>query len=267
MDKNPNLSPDETNTTDISPQSSCPVCGHDEFSEYYDETILCHKCGYHEGISKKEFLCPDCGSLNLFMDNNHITCSSCGCEVILDCSAIEQPSPIFNRYKLIDVKQAEILPGIKSLNLAFSEYTKLEKVILPEGIQKIGLDAFNGCINLQEINLPESIQIIEAGAFTGSSVRKIKLPENITQIYDFTFNCCFSLEHILIPETVESIGPAAFQYCTSLREITIPASVKIIQNSAFYGCTALEQVRILNPECNIDPSAFKNCPKVNIEWK
>ena len=75
----------------------------------------------------------------------------------------------------------------------------LESVILPEGLIKIGGDAFNACINLKSITLPNTLQTIG--------------------YYSFRF--CQKLELDSIPASVTSIEPRSFQGCIAIREITI----------------------------------------------
>lgn len=48
---------------------------------------------------------------------------------------------------------------------AFENHTKLEKIILPSGLEKIGWFAFRGCIALREVEIPNSVSKIEYGAF------------------------------------------------------------------------------------------------------
>ena len=44
--------------------------------------------------------------------------------------------------------------------------TSLKRVILPEGLKKIGFQAFSECSALEEINFPESLQDIGSNSFT-----------------------------------------------------------------------------------------------------
>ena len=59
---------------------------------------------------------------------------------------------------------------------AFLGHRGLSKVVLPNGVKRIGRQAFFNCKNLEEITLPSSVESIEDGAFNGcSALRKLDL--------------------------------------------------------------------------------------------
>lgn len=56
---------------------------------------------------------------------------------------------------------------------AFLGHRGLRKVVLPQGVKRIGRQAFFNCKNLEEIALPSSVTIVEDGAFNGcTALRK-----------------------------------------------------------------------------------------------
>ncbi|MBE6562327.1 MAG: hypothetical protein E7660_01175 [Ruminococcaceae bacterium] len=75
----------------------------------------------------------------------------------------------------------------------------LTKVVLPEGLRRIGTMAFVNCYGLKDINLPEGLEVIGESAFAN----------------------CYSLEKLHIPSTLKEIGQGAFVGCTSIKEITV----------------------------------------------
>lgn len=87
-----------------------------------------------------------------------------------------------------------------------------EHVIVPEGVVRIGPDAFADCTTLRSIVLPDGLRFISKHAF-----------EN-----------CHSLTSINIPDSVEEIETAAFFKCNSLSSIDIPDSVTV-RPAAFKG--------------------------------
>ena len=72
----------------------------------------------------------------------------------------------------------DLCPNIEVLDLsvatcteipdnAFLGHRGLRKVVLPNGVKRIGRQAFFNCKNLQEVVLPSAVEIIEDGAFNG----------------------------------------------------------------------------------------------------
>jgi len=132
---------------------------------------------------------------------------------------------------------------------------RVSEVILPEGLEKIGNDAFSDCRELVHVTVPESVSYvghraffecqnlndvifrgktteIGMGIFDGCSLLyKIMLPENIKEIPTGTFNECVSIFTARIPDGVETIGSASMPCILS--EVYIPASVKEIAEDAF----------------------------------
>ena len=244
--------------------SRCPNCGHDELAEYYDETLWCPECDWHAGTSCKEFFCPSCGSYEIRYEENRAVCKECGCTVILDCDGIVPRADHPGWYKILRAKKAELLPGFTGLSISFSEFTELEEVILPPGLEVIRYNAFFSCFALSRVRIPQSVRVIEGGAFFGCAFTEILLPEGIPEIGEFTFCGCGQLKRITIPESVTRIGTAAFQYCSSLEEILLPKSLEKIDSLAFNGCTALRHI-VIPADTDVDPEAFRGCADIVIE--
>ena len=80
-----------------------------------------------------------------------------------------------------------------------------KSVYIPEGVVKIGSQAFDNCQNLEEIKLPDTLETIEHSAF----------------------NNCSSLTTITIPKNVDSIGFSAFYGCSALTEINVDEDNKL----------------------------------------
>lgn len=244
--------------------SICPNCGHEDLFLSYDETIWCPECGWHEGISCKEFICPDCGSYEICYEENRAVCKECGCTVAFECDGIVKREDKPGQYKILRVRKAELLSRATRLCKCFSEFTELEEIILPDRLEVISYDAFSGCVALRSINIPQSVRLIDYGAFQSCAFTNIQLPEGITEIRDFTFLDCSKLKKITIPAGVTSIGIAAFQYCNSLEEIILPKNLEKISNHAFYGCTSLKHILIPKGTV-VDTDAFGACPDIVIE--
>lgn len=85
-------------------------------------------------------------------------------------------------------------------SLAFCRRSKLKKVQLPEGLDRIGRDAFSDCDALEEIVIPSSVTTIDAYAFGG----------------------CGNLKKVTFLNTVKHLSRTAFSDDDALLSITVP---------------------------------------------
>ena len=59
--------------------------------------------------------------------------------------------------------------------------------VIPDGIETIGYNAFNGCINLHSIEIPSSVTVIQDAAFAYTGLRTVVIPESVTTIGSMAF--------------------------------------------------------------------------------
>lgn len=100
--------------------------------------------------------------------------------------------------------------------------TVLSEIDIPEGITRVGEEAFKGCKKLKRVSIPDSVTEIEDGAFADSGLIRCKWPIGATVINSRVFEGCKSLEAVMIPDTVTEIGFGAFSDCPLLEEIALP---------------------------------------------
>lgn len=125
---------------------------------------------------------------------------------------------------------------ISSKKLPWHDYRhQITKVVVEEGITKIGQLNFYNCDALTTVELPSTLVEI-----SGSSALLSVDPE--TEGYG-AFRECTALSSIHLPENLTTIGVKAFQSCTSLKSITFPDSLTKLENYAFQNCTSLEKVK------------------------
>ena len=114
----------------------------------------------------------------------------------------------------------------------FKECDQLKKVVLNEGLQKIGKYSFSACHELERIKF--------------SSLENINLPSTLLEISERAFYNCSSLkEDVVLNEGLQTIGNYAFFGCSSLKSITLPSTMTDIGDSAFASCYNMETA-ILN---------------------
>ncbi len=164
-------------------------------------------------------------------------------------------------------------------------FNNVNKIVIEDGITKIGKDSLDNLNNVTSITIPESVTIIDYGAFSGDSkLKSIIIPSKVTSIGDYAFSDCIRLEEISIPDSVESIGKYAFYKCkiwevpvlpkvTSIEDytyydcdnlinVTISENITSIGENAFYGCSNLESITIPSTVTSIGKDAFKYCDKL-----
>ena len=140
------------------------------------------------------------------------------------------------------------LRKVKNLTLPDSSFfgmTHLEQVRLPRHLQRLGVSAFEGCINLHYVQCPptlvaipdrmffgcmrldrldilhSSITHIGSAAFMQSAIRLMPLPKLLTSIGSLAFAGCDHLERVVLPMWVGSVGSMAFAHCLRLCSIVV----------------------------------------------
>ena len=182
-------------------------------------------------------------------------------------------------------------PVTRILDGAFKDKTKITKVVVPENVVSIGVDAFLGCTNIEEISLPSSLRSIGRRAFVGLRyIKNINIPEGAEMIGDTAFSNCVNLENISFPSTLKDLGSNLFQsdkLITSVykgieylgnsnnqhllaykvnaknaapEEVELHPDTKIIGGSLFESEKSLTKVTLNEGLEVICASAFRSCP-------
>ncbi len=157
-------------------------------------------------------------------------------------------------------------------NGAFSGYTELESLTLPDTVEFIGVGAFDGTA-LSELKLPENIKEIRAGFIAGcENLKTITIPKGLPIDglecsgyfgggWGATFKDCF-VEHFILEDGIEYIPAQLTHGDTHFKSIEIPSSVKIIGQSAFEGCELFTEFTVPDTITQIDYAAFYGCPNL-----
>ena len=89
-------------------------------------------------------------------------------------------------------------------SLAFTRRTRLKKVQLPDGLDRIGRDAFSDCDSLEELTVPATVTTIDPYAFAScDSLRKVVFLGTPHHIARTAFSDCDNLMSITVPEGEE----------------------------------------------------------------
>jgi hypothetical protein len=133
--------------------------------------------------------------------------------------------------------------------------------VVPEGVVKIGSNAFQGCIGLTSIVVPCSVHEIQSEAFSGcTSLKSIEIPNGV--IDHQAFMNCTGLVYVKLDAGVRSIGWSAFENCTNLESIQIGSGVSEICHRAFYNCCCLKEIVIPRRVSTIMSSTFAKCSNI-----
>ena len=138
------------------------------------------------------------------------------------------------------------------------------KVVIPEGVEKIGAYAFANLTALEEIVLPSTLTAIEYGAFVNcTALKKITFSgENKVQIINqHAFEKC-DLEGKLEWPSACVISDYAFAGNKDLKEIITGDSLLSIGQYAFAGCEKVESVTVTAKLVKYGAYAFTGCEKL-----
>lgn len=194
-----------------------------------------------------------------------------------------------NAFRHSDIQRIHIPGSIKSLpNFMFYNCKRLETVVVEEGVEKVSIMTFNGCLRLTELKIPKSVvSLFYKHPCDGASelglpnLKRIYLPRHLGYVMkDDDRVVVYDAEPITLPDTTEianhafrgkhletyqigegitSIGSYAFANCTELKEITIPETVNMLGNNCFDGCSALKSIDIPDSVKSIGKEAFRDC--------
>lgn len=181
----------------------------------------------------------------------------------------------------IDLSEAEIdeIPDRTFYNYYGNEFPFLHRVILPEGLERIGDYAFQGSY-ISQINFPSTLKSIGEYAFEDSKLLNAQMNDSITFIGDYAFRKCQYLTDVHYPESMTWVPRFCFAECAYIVRIDIHENIHDIYDSAFrnnsrcvhrmpknlwnvfsfaFSGTAIDTL-IIPENVYVDKSAFGNCP-------
>lgn len=118
----------------------------------------------------------------------------------------------------------------------FYNSTTIEELTIPQSVNQIDKNAFEGCTSDLVICCDIEDCIWETG-FYGGKFMKVKITGTVNRIAESSFKECRKLQYVEIDEGVSSIGFNAFINCISLKSINLPSTINNIEARGFDGCT------------------------------
>lgn len=166
-----------------------------------------------------------------------------------------------NNEKLMDGCRLILGDGISKIgNYAFYECDSLLGVVIPSWVDSIGKSAFEGCSLVEEIKLPSEVTDLGSRAFSGcEKLTSIVIPEGFITIKSYMFSGCSSLVDVYIPNSVMYIDDFAFCSCSSLVSLDLPDRLYMLESHVFSECSSLEKIDIPSTVTTIQYEAFYMC--------
>lgn len=95
--------------------------------------------------------------------------------------------------------------------------TGINKIILPSNLKDVSDKSFLNCRNLKEVSISEGVERIGKEAFRGCiNLEEMVLPASVKEINDNAFESCDKLKKIIIKGNLEILSNYAFCGCTNL---------------------------------------------------
>ncbi|MDE6085289.1 MAG: leucine-rich repeat protein, partial [Muribaculaceae bacterium] len=111
------------------------------------------------------------------------------------------------------------------------------ELILPDGLEEIGMGTFYGCRNLYgSLRLPEKLKFIGDGAFEGCKnlTGNLEIPQGVTTIPASCFNNCWLGGTLTLHDGITAIGESAFANNGFKGELNLPKNLEVISHTVFY---------------------------------
>lgn len=119
-------------------------------------------------------------------------------------------------YSLAEVNFSKGLKTIGDRAFEGQNYS-LKKIVLPDTVTSIGVEAFSDCRVLETVKLPKKLTSLGEKAFAYCySLAEISIPSGVTKIGDATFYQCYNLATLELTENIKSIGEDVFNECYQL---------------------------------------------------
>ena len=169
-------------------------------------------------------------------------------------------------------------------NVGYS--AKLRKMTLPDGLYRIGQEAFSKLSLLTEINIPDSVRSVGYGAFSGTgyknysdgglyvgnwlvAVQKVAMEsftvrEGTVGVADGRDSSLFptkaqAVTQLTLPSSLQYIGARSFARLRNITDLKLPSELRTLGEGAFEGCVSLKTVNL--GECtkleSVGGAAFK----------
>lgn len=171
--------------------------------------------------------------------------------------------PVTDIYEVFDntrsLKSISLPSTLQVINDYAFSFTQLENVVLPSGVKSIGDNAYDNSHKLQYLTLNEGLETIGLSAFEMcENLGRLVCPSTLKEIGSLAFNNCYGMTSIYLNEGLKSIGKTAFHGC-GVQLVKIPQTVETIGYEAFAANNSLEQLQLPVYCGDLGDNAFATC--------
>lgn len=135
------------------------------------------------------------------------------------------------------------------------------ELILPEGLEILGVGAFNDCKRLYgNLRLPENLKWLGESAFGGCKnlTGSLEIPQGVTTIPLSCFNGCWFGGTLTLHDGITAIDEAAFSNCGFRGELNLPKNLESISKESFHNNDFSGKLVLPKGLRNIGERAFAN---------
>ena len=146
-------------------------------------------------------------------------------------------------------------------NLPPWQNESITKVVIGEGITRVGNYAFRDQRGLTSVELPSTLKSFGNLSFANTGLTEVSIPANLESLGEYTFNGCSALTTVNIPSNTKltTISKGAFSYCGTLSSINLPDTITSIGDEAFQEDIALAFTALPANLKSIGACAFSDC--------
>lgn len=153
-----------------------------------------------------------------------------------------------------------IPPYISEISDKAFYYSKIDRIVIPDSVNRIGNNAFEHCELLKEVIVPDSVEVIGKEAFSNCiRLEKVHLGNSVSRIEAAAFKSCYSLSDINISDSLQFIGDEAFVSCRNIKQLVMPENILHIGKGVFCNCNSLEAIYLPEKLEYLGEGAFNGC--------
>ena len=133
--------------------------------------------------------------------------------------------------------------------------SEIKKIVISEGIEKIGSRWFANIPNAESVEFPSTLKEIGTNAFWESGIIRVEIPEGVEKIETGAFSYMKRLEEISFPSTLKVIPSNCCQYDKALTVVNFKENLEEIETGAFID-SPIAELRLPESIKNVAPYVF-----------